>query len=1487
MVATDLFFSEYVEGSSLNKALEIANFTGDTVDLSEYTIAIYFNGSTSAGTTIPLSGTLADGEVFVVADDGADAAILAAADLTTTSSLFNGDDAIALLKNGAIVDVFGQIGVDPGTSWIGGGADVTLRRLPSITDGDTDGSNAFDASIEWESLPQDTFDGLGSHAVDGGITPLPTVFINEVLVSTTSTDVEFIEIFGEPGTSLAGLSVLNIEGGTGAGSIDNRFDLPGDAVIGDNGFYLIGNSLVAGALGVTPNAEIPANFFENSSSTIALVETATITGTSVSGGETVIDAVALQDSDGGTFFYGAPVLGPDSSFYPSAVTRSPDGGAFQLIDAFSPAGANTTPTAGTVAAQPLVINEVYASHTGTDNTEFIELFGVAGTSLDGLSLIVVEGDSGAAGAIDRQIDFTAADVLGNNGFFLVGNPAGLQANYEVTPNLIIGDNFLENSSFTIALVETSSISGTSVTGSEVVLDTVALTDGDAEDTFFFDAPVVGPDGFFFPAGTRRIADGVDTDTVADWAISNFFLGEANTPTAGSGIEPPPPPVVHIYDIQGAAHTSPLVGQTVSNIPGIVTAVDSNGFYLQDPTGDGNIATSDGIFVFTSSRPTVSVGDSILVSGTVSEFVPGGAGTGNLSVTQIGGTPTITVVSSGNSLPTTVVLGVDRTPPTQVIDNDQSTAYNVLQGGGVYEPTTDGLDFYESLEGMRVMINDALAVSGTNQFGEIFTVANNGAGATGLSTRGTINIAPDDFNPERIQVQFDSGILPGFSQNVNVGAQLGDVTGVVGYNFGNFEVNVTEAFTPIASTLQAETTSLTPSTNDLTIVSYNVLNLDPNDNDGDADIANGRFTTIAQHIVNNLGGPDIIGLQEIQDNDGSVNSSITAADLTLQRLIDEIAAISGITYAFIDNPFIGDDTSGGQPGGNIRTAFLYNPDRVSLVPNSVQTIGSQATGGAFFDTRLPLVATFEFNGQEVTVVNNHFSSKGGSSPLFGATQPAADLQENPSVNGSLDQRRAQAEAVKGFVDVQLTSNPDANIVVVGDFNEFEFISPLNILEQSLTNLTEILPENERYTFIFDGNSQSLDHILVSSNLASDAEFDIVHVNTEFAATSQRASDHDPLLTRLTLAPANMAPVAVNDTATLDLDNGETTGKINVLANDSDPDGDTLQIVSFADPTPESGVVTQNADQTFTYNANGFFAYLAAGETATDRFSYTISDGSLTASAEVTVTIQGPDNLFNSGTAFRFSQGTNGGANAFGFDGDAFFISGQGVSGQPKFQDFDPFLEEAARVFGGVVEVRGTINDQRLPIGQGPNILNVNANNVTIGGRSTSGNYRIQFDSATEANVFKTFVQRMLNEINANDAVANDPTDFRFDALTGMGDTEARLFFDDVNEQFGFTTDNGQTQTRFDELELFVEGVADLFGGTQLRDGSFNAVRIAAGQTPNQIRVNNDVVVIGGRSVSGQFSFDFANTSTANTFSDSVGTLFDNIKEAGAIATGDII
>ena len=442
-------------------------------------------------------------------------------------------------------------------------------------------------------------------------------------------------------------------------------------------------------------------------------------------------------------------------------------------------------------------------------------------------------------------------------------------------------------------------------------------------------------------------------------------------------------MVLISEIQGASHKSPLNGQVVTTT-GIVTAIDVDGFYLQDATGDGNNATSEAIFVSSPLTLTVTVGDSLEVTGTVSEFFPGGESSGNLSTTQIN-SENITVISSGNPLPAATIIGSGgRVPPNKNIDDDAFTSF---------DSDTDGIDFFESLEGMLVTAKDTVAVAPINQFGEIFTVVDNGENATGLSQRGTLNISPDDFNPERVQINANFDIFPELDiPDVNVGAKLGDVTGVVGYSFGNFEINPTQQFTVTPSTIQPETTSLEGGAKKLTVASYNVLNLDPNDNDDDTDVADGRFSAIASQIVTNLKTPDIIGLQEIQDNDGTDFSAV-AANETLQRLIDEIAANGGPTYSFIDNTFIGDDTNGGEFNGNIRTAFLYNPNRVSFVDGSLSAItdaNAQQTDltNPFFDSRLPLAAKFTFNGEEVTVVNNHFSDKSGSAPILGVEQPFA-------------------------------------------------------------------------------------------------------------------------------------------------------------------------------------------------------------------------------------------------------------------------------------------------------------------------------------------------------------------------------------------------------------------------------------------------------------------------------------------------------------------
>lgn len=258
---TDLFISEYVEGSSNNKAIELFNGTGAPVDLTAggYQLQLYFNGSTTA-TTIALTGTVAAGDAFVFASASAGAAILAQADQTTGASLFNGDDAIVLRRGTAVLDSIGQVGVDPGTEWGTGTtstADNTLRRLPSVTAGDTDPSDAFDPAAQWAGFPVDTFDGLGAHSVDGGgpVDVPATVTCGGPLVTASGTAASREVTATDPDDEIVDLAVTGVSPTPASGSITRTAFTPADAV-GGTARATVGASadLTAGAYTVTVTA---------------------------------------------------------------------------------------------------------------------------------------------------------------------------------------------------------------------------------------------------------------------------------------------------------------------------------------------------------------------------------------------------------------------------------------------------------------------------------------------------------------------------------------------------------------------------------------------------------------------------------------------------------------------------------------------------------------------------------------------------------------------------------------------------------------------------------------------------------------------------------------------------------------------------------------------------------------------------------------------------------------------------------------------------------------------------------------------------------------------------------------------------------------------------------------------------------------------------------------------------------------------------------
>ncbi|MDO3702727.1 lamin tail domain-containing protein [Micromonospora sp. C28SCA-DRY-2] len=234
---TDLFISEYVEGSSNNKAIELYNGTGAAIDLAAggYQLQLYFNGSTTP-TNIPLTGSVPAGDVFVLAHASAAAAILAQADQTTTTGLYNGDDAVVLSRGGTVLDSLGQVGVDPGAEWGSGltsTADNTLRRLANVTAGDTDPADAFDPAAQWAGFATDTFDGLGGHSGGGGPVDAPaTLTCGGALVTPAGTAATREVTATDTDDRIVDLAVTSVTPTPTAGSISRTAVTPADAVGG-------------------------------------------------------------------------------------------------------------------------------------------------------------------------------------------------------------------------------------------------------------------------------------------------------------------------------------------------------------------------------------------------------------------------------------------------------------------------------------------------------------------------------------------------------------------------------------------------------------------------------------------------------------------------------------------------------------------------------------------------------------------------------------------------------------------------------------------------------------------------------------------------------------------------------------------------------------------------------------------------------------------------------------------------------------------------------------------------------------------------------------------------------------------------------------------------------------------------------------------------------------------------------------------------------
>lgn len=741
------------------------------------------------------------------------------------------------------------------------------------------------------------------------------------------------------------------------------------------------------------------------------------------------------------------------------------------------------------------------------------------------------------------------------------------------------------------------------------------------------APVAGQLSFAAGETEKTVQVVVSGDTVVE-PSETFFLNLSN-PTGGAvltdgqgqgTIVNDDLTVTRIHDVQGSAFFSPVLAAdginafnlrslTQVTVEAVVTAIDNEGgrqgFFLVEEGADWDASnlTSEGIFVMTRSDAGagvamdsgafagLTVGEVVKVTAFVMEY----QAFGNLPRTFL--VDPIVVAQSNTSvpLPTLVLEGPFAIPNTILTDETPDFFDAFDDPADTFDPANDALDFFETIEGMRVTLTDAVVatgqVDGPNDAVRVKAYSGTTADADQLNDRGGYTIAGDpalsppdtadpqdavihggrhvhdgDANPDIVELDFGEagmGGTAGFHNDLTLGDQLGDVTGVIDFDFANVKLYVTDPLDAARvdalddTTPVQETTTLAADPRSLRIATFNVENLDPTDDlTRDEHLADGvgKFNDLARVIADNLGAPDIICIEEMQDDNGESPGGVEAIE-GWTRLAEAVSTQTGYVYQWVDQaPANGAD--GGAPNGNIRVGFLYNTGRVQLgdlpadasledrrkyvdrigdgqrdagdlIGFSDDMIAGEISAADWAGTRKTLMGEFTFNGNSVYVLANHWPSKIGSGGFYQADQ---DIDAGQPANSDWQQRVNVAADVYAMMDKVLSGDPDARVVAGGDFNEFYYGRPLEVLTghvgvdgaardgcSRLVNLTvSELPVAERYTYVFDGRSQAIDHVVADSVLAGVADYDIVHVNTGFnsrsGADDPSLSDHDPAVAR---------------------------------------------------------------------------------------------------------------------------------------------------------------------------------------------------------------------------------------------------------------------------------------------------------------------------------------------------------------------------------------
>ena len=771
-------------------------------------------------------------------------------------------------------------------------------------------------------------------------------------------------------------------------------------------------------------------------------------------------------------------------------------------------------TANAAPSPDALIAEVYGGGGNSGATliqDFVELAnkGAAPVAVDGWSVQYLPGSASATST--WQVTPLAGSIAAG-GRFLVAEAKGTGGTIELPTTDATGTIAMSGTGGTVALV-----SGTTALTCKTVADCAA--DTRVKDLVGYGTTTVVREGTSTGnlSNTTSAARGAalaDTDdNAADFTVGAPTPVNSKGQTPGGGDPVPDPDPVpgdkRIHDIQGSGRVSALLGQQVVGVPGVVTGTRTSGdrgFWIQDTQVDTDARTSEGIFVYTNAVPfTVVPGDSVLVNGTVAEYRPGGDTGTNQTLTEIATPTKISVVSRGNPVPAPEVITPTSIPEAYAPDAAGASIETIP-----LDPAKYALDFLESREGQLIQVDNARFTGPTNEFGEgwITTKPQQNQAARG----GTVYLGYDQPNSGRLKVKAGSAALPkAYVGDVLTGATVGALEYT---NFGGYTLATNSLGTYTPGGITPEVTG-GQKQSELSVATYNVENLAPTN-------PQAKFDRLAGAVVSNLKSPDVVVLEEIQDNNGATDDGTVAADVTLAKFVDAIAAAGGPRYQSrqIDP---GNKTDGGEPGGNIRVAFLFNPARVSFVDKPggdattpvavVKDRGRAAlsispgrvdpANPAWTSSRKPLVGQFTFRGRTVFVVANHFNSKGGDQAMHGRFQPPARSSEV--------QRLAQATALRAFVDQVQAVDKGANIVLAGDINDYQFSPAVQKLTAggAVVDLIGTLPPLERYSYVFEGNAQVLDHIFISKNIKR-YDYDVVHINAEFA---DQASDHDPQIVKV--------------------------------------------------------------------------------------------------------------------------------------------------------------------------------------------------------------------------------------------------------------------------------------------------------------------------------------------------------------------------------------